>query len=311
MSLSRDILLPVTTNLDSVTDKRTSRKGKTYEEIYGLEKAKEQKEKRSKIMMGHLVSEETRKKISQKNFGKCFADPWNKGLHGNEYLSHYNGAKIWNKGVPMKEESKEKLRSQRLNTKLSEESKSKISESIKRKLETDPTYRENISHGLRRKIRNDPEWFIAKQLKASKKSHTRINTSIELKVQASLRKSNLPFITQKFLSYGELNTFPDIVLTPLDLKICIYCDGDYWHNYPFGTEKDKEINKVLSENGWVVLRFWGSEINKNLNLCLEKMVDTYQIRVSWHNVSCSSHIDSSDSDAKYGCTSDMNEKTSS
>ncbi|WP_281636949.1 DUF559 domain-containing protein [Flavobacterium marginilacus] len=39
-------------------------------------------------------------------------------------------------------------------------------------------------------------------------------------------------------------------------------------------ERDLEVNKFLTENGWTVLRFWTNEINKDLDTCLSiiKMV---------------------------------------
>jgi DNA mismatch endonuclease (patch repair protein) len=36
-------------------------------------------------------------------------------------------------------------------------------------------------------------------------------------------------------------------------------------------DRDKKINQQLENNGWVVLRFWGHEINKELDRCVEKI----------------------------------------
>jgi len=52
-------------------------KNKTYDEIYGEERATVEKEKRSVSLIGHEVLKETREKISRSNKGK---EPWNKGL---------------------------------------------------------------------------------------------------------------------------------------------------------------------------------------------------------------------------------------
>ena len=49
-------------------------KGKTYEEIYGEDKARELKEIRSKSMKGKPKSEETRKKLSDANKGKVLSE---------------------------------------------------------------------------------------------------------------------------------------------------------------------------------------------------------------------------------------------
>ena len=76
---------------------------------------------------------------------------------------------------------------------------------------------------------------------------------------------------------------PDIVLTRQ--KIAIFVDGDFWHarnhqdhpgeqvasNKEYWTkkltrnvERDKEINDALTEQGWLVLRFWENDIKKDL-----------------------------------------------
>jgi len=57
------------------------RKGKTYEEIYGKEKASKEKEKRKIAGLGKKYSEERVKKVSEALEGKV---PWNKGLKIND-----------------------------------------------------------------------------------------------------------------------------------------------------------------------------------------------------------------------------------
>ena len=52
-------------------------------------------------------------------------------------------------------------------------------------------------------------------------------------------------------------------------KIAIYVDGNYWHNYPNGTRIDKSHNTYLKNNDWKVLRFWESDIKKDINSCLD------------------------------------------
>lgn len=59
------------------------RKGKTYEEIYGVEKAKEEKEKRRLSGLGQKHSDERKQKNSEKNKGKI---PWNKGKSDKKYI---------------------------------------------------------------------------------------------------------------------------------------------------------------------------------------------------------------------------------
>jgi len=95
----------------------------------------------------------------------------------------------------------------------------------------------------------------------------KVDTSIELILQKQLNKHNILFTTQKPL-LGI--TAVDIFILP---NICIYADGDYWHTLPGVLKKDSTINKTLIENGYSVLRFWGSEIRNNPEICISKILD--------------------------------------
>ena len=35
--------------------------------------------------------------------------------------------------------------------------------------------------------------------------------------------------------------------------------------------RDEEVNKLLKEQGWIVLRFWGNDIKKNLDMCIYRI----------------------------------------
>ncbi|MEA4984243.1 hypothetical protein SDC9_62922 [bioreactor metagenome] len=80
-------------------------------------------------------------------------------------------------------------------------------------------------------------------------------------------------------------------LTFKKYKIAIFVDGDFWHgkdweirkndhktNQEFWSKKierniqrDKEVNQYLYNQGWIVLRFWGSQIEKDLLNCTLKI----------------------------------------
>lgn len=70
-------------------------------------------------------------------------------------------------------------------------------------------------------------------------------------------------------------------------KIAIFCDSEFWHGKNFldgekfktnsefwetkikrNIERDEEVNKQLKSEGWIVLRFWGKEIKKNIDECI-------------------------------------------
>lgn len=74
-------------------------------------------------------------------------------------------------------------------------------------------------------------------------------------------------------------------------KVAVFVDGEFWHgkdweirkhdlksNHEFwfakierNMKRDKEVNQKLSSEGWTVLRFWGKDIKKNLQYCLDKI----------------------------------------
>ena len=82
---------------------------------------------------------------------------------------------------------------------------------------------------------------------------------------------------------------PDIVFK--SKKVAIFCDSEFWHGYDWERKKneiktrqdfwipkiernmqrDKEVNTKLSEEGWTVLRFWGTEIKKQTENCVKEI----------------------------------------
>nr|WP_201013896.1 very short patch repair endonuclease [Candidatus Methanomethylophilus sp. 1R26] len=82
---------------------------------------------------------------------------------------------------------------------------------------------------------------------------------------------------------------PDIVFK--GAKVAVFCDSEFWHgkdwekrkdeiqsnrNYWIpkierNIERDKEVNSLLEENGWKVIRFWGEDIDKHTSECADKV----------------------------------------
>ena len=80
---------------------------------------------------------------------------------------------------------------------------------------------------------------------------------------------------------------PDIAF--IGKKIAVFCDSEFWHGYDWENRKndfksntefwiskiernmqrDKEVTQKLQSDGWIVLRFWGKEIKKNLAECAD------------------------------------------
>lgn len=92
-------------------------------------------------------------------------------------------------------------------------------------------------------------------------------------------------------NYAALPGKPDITLTRY--KIAIFVDGDFWHarghqdspgeqvasNKEYwqkklrnNVERDKAVNDVLTEDGWLVLRFWSSDVMKHLDDCINQIL---------------------------------------
>jgi len=90
-------------------------------------------------------------------------------------------------------------------------------------------------------------------------------TGIERKLQWILQKNGIEFRSQ-YLLLGKY--IIDIFVEP---NIVIEADGDYWHTLPYVQVKDKRRDKELSENGYKVIRFWGSEINNNITNCYSRL----------------------------------------
>lgn len=82
---------------------------------------------------------------------------------------------------------------------------------------------------------------------------------------------------------------PDIVFTKY--HICVFCDSEFWHGKDWDKnkermkrannadfwikkiertiERDSEVNQRLRLMGWQVIRFWGREIQKNTDGCVQ------------------------------------------
>lgn len=84
-----------------------------------------------------------------------------------------------------------------------------------------------------------------------------------MKLQEELLKRKIKFETHKAI-FGQ----PDIFIKP---NICIFADGDYWHNTEKSKKRDKEVNKVLLNKGYKILRFWEHKINSDVKKCINKI----------------------------------------
>lgn len=83
-------------------------------------------------------------------------------------------------------------------------------------------------------------------------------------------------------------------------KIAIFCDSEFWHGKNWETkkheiksnqsfwhtkierniERDIEVNKTLSSQGWIILRFWGKDILQNTSKCIDIITKTIESQKS-------------------------------
>ena len=103
-------------------------------------------------------------------------------------------------------------------------------------------------------------------------------------------------------NYRALKGKPDIVFTRA--RIVIFCDGDFWHGHNWALRgldslddelsrysefwrskilgnisRDKKVTEALENDGWMVLRFWESDIRTNLDSCVTKVWQIYNERI--------------------------------
>lgn len=111
------------------------------------------------------------------------------------------------------------------------------------------------------------------------------NTSIELQLRKALWHKGYRYRK----NYKELPGKPDIVLTKY--KIAIFCDGEFFHGKDWevlklrlekgknaeywvnkisrNRNRDWENDKKLLFLGWTVIHFWGQDILKHTDECIQ------------------------------------------
>lgn len=89
---------------------------------------------------------------------------------------------------------------------------------------------------------------------------------------------------------------PDIAF--IGKKVAVFCDSEFWHGYNWETKKEEikshqdfwipkierniqrdiEVNQKLQSEGWLVIRFWGEEIKKDVSACADLVVKRLEER---------------------------------
>lgn len=127
------------------------------------------------------------------------------------------------------------------------------------------------------------------------------DTGIEMILRKALSERGIKYR----LYSGNVFGHPDIVISKY--KIAIFADSEFWHGYNFeenkknlhthldywipkierNIERDKEVNAELERQGYSVLRFWGFEINKNLDAVMKTILKAYDEKKRAYELSAS------------------------
>lgn len=112
------------------------------------------------------------------------------------------------------------------------------------------------------------------------------NTSSELLLRKELWSCGIRYRINDKRIFGK----PDILISKY--KIAIFVDGEFWHGYNWEVKRNKIrsnkeywINKIennikndilvtsqLSESGWKVLRFWDSDLKKDIKSVVSEII---------------------------------------
>ena len=113
------------------------------------------------------------------------------------------------------------------------------------------------------------------------------DTSIEIKLRKALYEKGCRYRCNSKYIFGH----PDISFK--GVKVVVFCDSEFWHGKDFeenekkilsnreywipkikrNIERDNEVNEKLTQEGYLIFRFWGGEIEKNLDKCVTKILE--------------------------------------
>lgn len=111
--------------------------------------------------------------------------------------------------------------------------------------------------------------------------------SMDSKIELMLRKELWARGLRYQKNVSGITGKPDVVFK--GKKVAVFCDSEFFHGYDWENKKneiksnrdfwinkierniqrDKEVTYQLEAEGWIVLRFWGKEIKKDLEKCVD------------------------------------------
>ncbi len=122
------------------------------------------------------------------------------------------------------------------------------------------------------------------QRRKNMKNIRSVGTKPEVLFMREIKKRKIYFAKNVISIFGK----PDLVFRRK--KVAVFIDSDFWHYNPRkfvmpksnrnywknkisnNVERDKKVTSTLNKSGWVVIRFWESQVYKRLDYCIEKLL---------------------------------------
>lgn len=118
------------------------------------------------------------------------------------------------------------------------------------------------------------------------------DSAIEIALRKELWRRGIRYRKNVSKVFGK----PDLAF--IGKKVAVFCDSEFWHGYDWENKqkeiksrrefwipkiernmaRDHEVNERLKSEGWIVLRFWGKEIKKNVSACADIIENTLEAR---------------------------------
>lgn len=126
--------------------------------------------------------------------------------------------------------------------------------------------------------------------KAQRRKNMQAIKGADTKIELMLRKELWKRGYRYRKNYKNLPGKPDIVF--LRRRVAVFCDGEFWHGYNWperkkdirsnrdfwipkiekNMQRDIEVNKLLKELGWKVIRLWEGDIKKDIDACVKMII---------------------------------------
>ncbi len=139
---------------------------------------------------------------------------------------------------------------------------------------------------------NDMDKLTPEQRTKNMRAVKNKDSEIELLLRRCLWEKGLRYRKNVKSVYGH----PDIAF--IGKKVAVFCDSEFWHGFDWenkqieiksrrdfwipkierNIQRDAEVNRKLQAEGWLVLRFWGKEIKKNVVSCADLVVKCLEER---------------------------------